>query len=219
MMYYVDYTPTMLVIDRLAEGEPPELAPNTRRFTARDATDLDVVNDDTLLRCLNALGYAGDRLPPEPSDLMFKLLGEAAEFPIGVQSPPPAAEPADRPTKKKNDPPRKDLSAQPIALKTSSSGDGKAPMNEEKQMSNETETVKKKTPAKKKVAKKKSDGPRGEKTLMVKKLLERKSGCTRKDILEATGWPAVSVQAMAKSCGLKLRQEKEKGKPTVYFGT
>jgi len=53
-----------------------------------------------------------------------------------------------------------------------------------------------------------STGPRGEKTLEVKKLLEHKSGCTRAEVLEATGWPAVSMQAMAEACRLKLRQEK-----------
>lgn len=53
-----------------------------------------------------------------------------------------------------------------------------------------------------------STGPRGEKTLKVKKLLEHKSGCTRAEVLEATGWPAVSMQAMAEACRLKLRQEK-----------
>ena len=62
-------------------------------------------------------------------------------------------------------------------------------------------------------------GPRGEKTLMVKALLERKSGCTSAEVLEKTGWPAVSMPAIAKAAGLKLRKEKEKGKPTRYFGS
>lgn len=65
----------------------------------------------------------------------------------------------------------------------------------------------------------KSNGTRGVKSGEVKRLLLRKGGCTRKEILETTGWPTVSVQAMAKSAGLKLRVEKVKGKPMQYFGT
>lgn len=49
-------------------------------------------------------------------------------------------------------------------------------------------------------------------------LLSRPEGCTARDILNATGWPAVSVQALAKASGLTLRQEKD-GKVTRYFGT
>lgn len=82
----------------------------------------------------------------------------------------------------------------------------------------------KETAAKEKAAAKaaKAKGPkipRGEKTLAVKKLLERKNGCTRAQVLEATGWPAISMQAIAKNCGLKLRKQKEQGKVTVYFGS
>lgn len=60
---------------------------------------------------------------------------------------------------------------------------------------------------------------KGSKTEMVKNLLMRKNGTTRKEILEKCEWPAISVQAIAKSCGLKLTKEKEPGKPTVYRGT
>jgi hypothetical protein len=84
-------------------------------------------------------------------------------------------------------------------------------------------TAKKKVAAKKKAAapktKRVSTGPRGGKTLEIKRLLLRKNGCTRKDVLAATGWVAVSMQAMAKACGLKLRQEKVKGTPISYFGS
>ena len=61
-------------------------------------------------------------------------------------------------------------------------------------------------------------GTRGEKTLKIARLLQRKNGVTRAEILEYTGWPSVSVQAMAKAAGLKLSKSKEKGSPTSYFG-
>lgn len=64
-----------------------------------------------------------------------------------------------------------------------------------------------------------ADGPRTDtKTHEVSRLLQRKNGATRAEILEATGWPTVSVQALAKNCGLELSQEKEKGSTTRYFG-
>lgn len=49
-------------------------------------------------------------------------------------------------------------------------------------------------------------------------LLTRASGCTSRDLLDATGWPAISVPATAKASGLKLRKEKV-GKVTTYYGT
>jgi len=49
-------------------------------------------------------------------------------------------------------------------------------------------------------------------------LLTRAAGCTSRDLLDATGWPAISVPATAKASGLKLRKEKI-GKVTTYFGT
>lgn len=48
-------------------------------------------------------------------------------------------------------------------------------------------------------------------------LLQRPEGCTSRDILDATGWPAVSVPAVAKASGLTLRQEKD-GRATRYYG-
>lgn len=48
-------------------------------------------------------------------------------------------------------------------------------------------------------------------------LLKRKEGCTTREILDATGWPAVSVPAIAKASGLKLSQTKD-GRTTTYFG-
>jgi hypothetical protein len=49
-------------------------------------------------------------------------------------------------------------------------------------------------------------------------LLTRAGGCTSRDLLDATGWPAISVPATAKASGLKLRKEKV-GKVTTYYGT
>jgi hypothetical protein len=63
------------------------------------------------------------------------------------------------------------------------------------------------------------NGPRGgSKTEVVRDLLTRRGGCTGAEVLEATGWTAVSMPAMAKACGLSIRKEKEKGSPTQYFG-
>lgn len=62
-------------------------------------------------------------------------------------------------------------------------------------------------------------GPRiGTKTEIVASLLKRKSGCTAAEVLNATGWPAVSMPAMAKACGLELRRVKEAGSPMQYYG-
>ncbi|WP_099863752.1 DUF3489 domain-containing protein [Pararhizobium haloflavum] len=49
-------------------------------------------------------------------------------------------------------------------------------------------------------------------------LLMRPEGATSKEILEATGWPAVSVPAIARASKLSLRTEKD-GRASRYFGT
>ncbi len=48
-------------------------------------------------------------------------------------------------------------------------------------------------------------------------LLCRSGGATAREILDATGWPAVSVPAIAKASNLNMRQEKD-GRVTRYFG-
>jgi hypothetical protein len=58
---------------------------------------------------------------------------------------------------------------------------------------------------------------KGEKTRAIGVLLLRPEGCTTADILALTGWPSVSVPAMAKACSLNLRKEKIGG-ATRYFG-
>ena len=54
------------------------------------------------------------------------------------------------------------------------------------------------------------------KTAKVIALMQRASGVSRPQILEATGWKAVSPQALAAKAGLKIKLEKLAGKPTVY---
>lgn len=59
----------------------------------------------------------------------------------------------------------------------------------------------------------------GNKRDLVAKLLQRPEGTTTREILEVTGWPAVSVPQQAKASGLALRKDKVVGQPTRYFGT
>ena len=66
-----------------------------------------------------------------------------------------------------------------------------------------------KTPRKAVAAKATTRASKGDsKTATVAKLLLRPNGCTRADILKATEWPSVSVQAMAVASGLKLITDK-----------
>lgn len=51
----------------------------------------------------------------------------------------------------------------------------------------------------------------GSKLEIVVGLLTRADGCTGKEILEATGWPTVSVPQQAKAAGLVLSKEKVDG--------
>jgi hypothetical protein len=48
-------------------------------------------------------------------------------------------------------------------------------------------------------------------------LLRRPEGATSREILDATGWPTVSIPALAKASKLALRQQKD-GKVTRYYG-
>lgn len=58
----------------------------------------------------------------------------------------------------------------------------------------------------------------GSKTAEVARLLARAGGCTAAEVLKATGWPSVSMPALAKNIGVKLTKKKEKGSVTQYFG-
>jgi hypothetical protein len=58
----------------------------------------------------------------------------------------------------------------------------------------------------------------GSKREAIAALLLREEGCTTQDILDATGWPTVTVPGQAAALGIKLRKVKE-GRATRYFGT
>lgn len=58
----------------------------------------------------------------------------------------------------------------------------------------------------------------GSKRETVVGLLKRSGGCTRADVLAATGWPSVSLPSIAKASGLTLRKEKSEGQQTRYWG-
>jgi hypothetical protein len=59
----------------------------------------------------------------------------------------------------------------------------------------------------------------GSKLHAVAALLKRAKGCTAAECMAATGWPSISMPAMAKAAGLKLKKVKEKGEPTRYWGS
>lgn len=58
----------------------------------------------------------------------------------------------------------------------------------------------------------------GGKREIVAQMLQRADGATTRELLDATGWPAMSVPAMARASNLALRTEKRDGR-TVYYGT
>ncbi len=64
----------------------------------------------------------------------------------------------------------------------------------------------------------KERAPRGERsrTTQIAELLRK--GCTREDVLKATGWPSVSMQVQAKQAGLTLTVDKS-SKPFRYKAT
>lgn len=57
----------------------------------------------------------------------------------------------------------------------------------------------------------------GSKLAIVAELLTRSGGCTTKEVLEATGWPTVSMPQQAKAAGLVLSKTKD-GKVSRYTG-
>ncbi len=57
----------------------------------------------------------------------------------------------------------------------------------------------------------------GSKTTAVVRMLTRKRGCTFAEALKATGWPTVSLPAITKRLGLKLRRVKKPGALTRFY--
>lgn len=53
------------------------------------------------------------------------------------------------------------------------------------------------------------------KTAKVILLMKRPNGCTREEVLKATGWRAVSMQQLAASAGVKLKID-DKERPYRY---
>ena len=49
---------------------------------------------------------------------------------------------------------------------------------------------------------------KGSKSQKIAALLMRPTGCTSKEVLKATGWPTISMPAISKILGLRLRKEK-----------
>lgn len=68
-----------------------------------------------------------------------------------------------------------------------------------------------------KAAKRKATGG-PTKTSIVRDMLLRPEGVTAKEVLAATGWPAVSMPQQAKAAKLELTTTKDEGQPTRYFG-
>lgn len=85
-----------------------------------------------------------------------------------------------------------------------------------KSTSKKAARAKARTPVKGKTAKKAKATNGESKMSIISKLLNRANGCTTADVLEATGWPSVSMPAMAKALKVRLHKDKEKGKATRY---
>ena len=113
---------------------------------------------------------------------------------------------------KLNPPPKKKLTKQGVDG-TGTSSDAPASPTGGKKMASKKKVATKKKPA----TRKKSDGPRGEKMKKLADKLASASGCTRKWVADNLGWKTISFQQIAKALGRKLTQDKEKGKPTIYF--
>lgn len=89
---------------------------------------------------------------------------------------------------------------------------------QETEMAKKTKAKKTKKTQKVKTTKSEGGVRAGSKLEIIVGLLTRPEGCTTKDVLNATGWPSISMPAMAKSAGLTLSKEKD-GSVTRYRGT
>lgn len=183
----------------------PEVAAETARVVAESVDDLHSLGQPVLDALWAFKAKKGAEKPADKADV--------AEVVWSMLNPPPKAP---RIKAEKNSG-QKELQS-PTDDGTSSSVAGEPGVKKGRKNMAKVKKANKKA-AKKNGSAKKSTGPRGVKTLKVKGMLERKSGCTRAQVLEATGWTAVSMQQMAKNMGLKLQIEKVAGKPMIYFGS
>lgn len=232
-IYALSYNASALAIQVALDGQEFEpLKTNHKRATFASEEEMGAVPSDVLLRLGNHLLSTDAEIFPENGK---PILWDALQnLPEGINELIADA-PASTTSKKKK---KTDLQSDTDDGTSASPGDA-AGGTQEDEMKNKAgskgkSAVKKKAvkkAAKKKVAAKKNAAPqtpstrtgtggKSGKTAEVKRLLLRKNGATRADILGATGWPSVSVQQIAKNTGLKLRAEKdEKTKRMVYYGT
>lgn len=235
MFYVIDTSNNKLTITGYptqagAEAAAPEVD-DTRKIVG-NAADLRDQTDEWLDEVY--MFKSPDKVPMPPADRADKLAA------VGALLWPPAksaASPAVRAKSTSKRKPKRELTNPPEAPTPSVGGDpatDKETVMENVSTENTAPVARKsgkaKAAPKKKAAVKakgknkngRKDGgpstPRGDLTIKIGALLCRAKGATRKDILALTGWKAVSVQAQAKACGLKLKVEKEPGSPMVYFG-
>jgi cytoskeletal protein RodZ len=120
------------------------------------------------------------------------------------------------PKSKKKSKAKKKAEAKPSRLAPQEAGHNAAQQEKENTMTTKTKKSAKKAKAPKatkaktakKATAKRTKGGTG-KTAKVIAML-RNGGCTRAQILKATGWKAVSVQQLAKSAGVKLKVSDER---------
>lgn len=138
-------------------------------------------------------------------------------------NPTPKSDVSSTETEKKTLPKRaKKTTSETVAGETGEIKEGKNMAKGKKAAPKKKVAAKKKAASKKAVNKtprKTSGEPRGEKILLVKKLLMSSKGTTTREVLEKTGWKAVNMHAMARHAKVKLTPKKEQGKPTRYFGS
>lgn len=117
-VYDIDSTDAVV---RISTNQEP--LPGSKRFTAADATDLDGMGSDLMLRCFFALGQKLNVLPPMASDVLFDLLGKSTlPASMSVQDWPLPKEKRPRKDKKSD----KDLPS-PQEASTSAPAEGDAP--------------------------------------------------------------------------------------------
>lgn len=91
-----------------------------------------------------------------------------------------------------------------------------APVNESEQ--NVVPSGKESVMSKKKAKAKNGGARKGSKSAIIERLLTRPEGCTSADVLKATKWPTISMPAIAKQLGLKLKRDSS-GDVMRYFGS